>query len=139
MELITPEMVTSFTDFLKKAAKGEGAHKSYYMFRTVILHAIEEGLMKKNPCKGIVIHRDVNTLKKEILTMDEIKHLASTPITKERTRHYNGHFFFAVSPAYAGVIPLASHTPMSISRQGYYDSSSKRQRVEAHTAVSQFR
>ncbi len=82
MELITPEMVTSFTDYLKKVAKGEGAHKSYYMFRTVILHAIEEGLMKKNPCKGIVIHRDVNTLKKEILTMDEIKRLAAT--------HYEG-------------------------------------------------
>ena len=82
MELITPEMVTAFTDYLKKVAKGEGAHKSYYMFRTVILHAIEEGLMKKNPCKGIVIHRDVNTLKKEILTMEEIKRLAST--------HYEG-------------------------------------------------
>lgn len=78
MELITPEMVTAFTDHLKKVAKGEGAHKSYYMFRTVILHAIEEGLMKKNPCNGIVIHRDMNTLKKEILTMDEIKRLAAT-------------------------------------------------------------
>lgn len=82
MELITPEMVTSFTDYLKTVAKGEGAHKSYYMFRTVILHAIEEGLMKKNPCKGIVIHRDLNTLKKEILTIDEIKRLAAT--------HYEG-------------------------------------------------
>lgn len=85
MELITPEMVTAFTDYLKKVAKGEGAHKSYYMFRTVILHAIEEGLMKKNPCKGIVIHRDVNTLKKEILTMEEIKRLASTYYEGEDT------------------------------------------------------
>ena len=38
--------------------------------------------MKKNPCKGIVIHRDLNTLKKEILTIDEIKRLAAT--------HYKG-------------------------------------------------
>lgn len=41
MELITPEMVTAFTDHLKKVAKGEGAHKLYYMFRTVILHAMQ--------------------------------------------------------------------------------------------------
>ena len=58
MELITPEMVTGLTNYLKKVGKGEGAHKSYYMFRTVILHAIEDGIMKKNPCKGIIIQRD---------------------------------------------------------------------------------
>ncbi|WP_438590044.1 hypothetical protein [Duncaniella muris] len=60
--------------------------------------------MKKNPCKGIVIHRDVNTLKKEILTMDEIKRLAATHYEGEDT-HCNEHFSFAVSPAYAGVTP----------------------------------
>lgn len=85
MELITPEMVTGLTNYLKKVGKGEGAHKSYYMFRTVILHAIEDGIMKKNPCKGIIIQRDTNTLKKEILTLAEIKKLAATRYETEDT------------------------------------------------------
>ena len=101
MELITPEIVAAFTDYLKTVAKGEGAHKSYYMFRTVILHAIDEGLMKKNPCKGIVIHRDVNTLKKEILTMDEIKHLASTHYEGEDTALQRA-FLLCCSPGTMG-------------------------------------
>ncbi len=78
MDMITTEMVAGFTEYLKKVAKGEGAHKSYHMFRSVINHAVEEGLMKKNPSKGIVVQRDVNTLKKDILTMEEIKRLAAT-------------------------------------------------------------
>lgn len=85
IELITPEMVTGFTNYLKKVCRGEGAHKSYYMFRTVIRHAIEDGMIKKNPCQGIIVHRDTETLKKEILTLNEIKTLASTRYKREDT------------------------------------------------------
>ena len=123
MELITPEMVTTFTDYLKKVAKGEGAHKSYYMFRTVILHAIDEGLMKKNPCKGIVIHRDVNMLKKEILTMDEIKYLAST--------HYEGE------DTALQLLPLLCGWAMrKDGRQGYVSGFPFLRKVIASTATT---
>lgn len=81
-EMLSPEMATAFSNYLKTVARGEGAHKSFHMFRSVIRHAIEEGIMKRDPSKGIVMKRDLNTLKKDILTLDEIRRLAAT--------HYEG-------------------------------------------------
>lgn len=37
--------------------------------------------MKKNPCKGITMHKDFHAIKKPVLTLDEIKRLADTPFT----------------------------------------------------------
>lgn len=37
--------------------------------------------MKKNPCKGIAMHKDFHAIKKPILTLDEIRQLASTQFT----------------------------------------------------------
>ena len=46
--------------------------------------AIGEGLMKKDPCKGIVIRCDSNVLTKDILTKEEIERLLCTRYKQER-------------------------------------------------------
>ena len=79
MDLLTPEMVSGYADHLKKVSVGYGASHCLGMFKKVIACAVEEGLMKKNPAKGIVMRMDRLALRKSILTLDEVKTLAITP------------------------------------------------------------
>lgn len=58
---------------------GDGGARTYGLFKKVITTAVEEGLMKKNPCKSIAMRKDAYAIKKQILTLDEIRRLASTP------------------------------------------------------------
>lgn len=79
MDLLTPEMVSGYVEYLKKVSIGDGGARTYGLFKKVITTAVEEGLMKKNPCKGIAMRKDAYAIKKQILTLDEIRRLASTP------------------------------------------------------------
>ena len=79
MDLLTPEMVGGYVEYLKKVSIGDGGARTYGLFKKVITTAVEEGLMKKNPCKGIAMRKDAYAIKKQILTLDEIRQLASTP------------------------------------------------------------
>ncbi len=79
MDLLTPEMVGGYVEYLKKGSVGDGGARTYGLFKKVITTAVEEGLMKKNPCKGIAMRKDAYAIKKQILTLDEIRRLASTP------------------------------------------------------------
>lgn len=81
MDLLTPEIVGGYVDYLKKVSVGEGGARCYGLFKKVVTTAVEEGLIKKNPCKGIAMHKDFHAIKKPILTLDEIKQLADTPFT----------------------------------------------------------
>lgn len=81
MDLLTTEMVNGYVDYLKKVSVGEGGARCYGLFKKVVTTAVEEGLMKKNPCKGIAMHKDFHAIKKPILTLDEIRQLTSTPFT----------------------------------------------------------
>ncbi len=79
MDLLTPENVSGYVDYLKKVSVGEGGASCYGLFKKVVTTAVEEGLMKKNPCKGIAMHKDFHAIKKPVLTLDEIKRLADIP------------------------------------------------------------
>lgn len=79
MDLLTPEMVSGYVDHLKKVSVGYGASRCLGLFKKVVASAVEEGLMKKNPAKGIVLRMDRLALRKSILTLDEVKTLALTP------------------------------------------------------------
>lgn len=82
MDLLTPEMVARYADYLKKVSVGYGASRCLGLFKKVVASAVEEGLMKKNPAKGIILRMDRLALRKSILTLDEVKILASTPYDK---------------------------------------------------------
>lgn len=77
MEAVTPDMVLGFTNYLRKKCTGEGPRKNYHWFKKILADAVEEELIKKNPCKGIRIVYDTNVMLKEILTPKEISRLAA--------------------------------------------------------------
>ena len=78
MDAVTPDMVTGFINYLRKKGTGEGPRKNYHWFKKVCTNAVDEELIKRNPCKGLRIVYDTNVVTKEILTPKEIKKLAPT-------------------------------------------------------------
>lgn len=81
---LTNDIVAGFAEWLKGLCAGEGARKTFFYFKKACGVAIEEGLMKKDPCKGIVIRCDTNVLTKDILTPEEIERLLYTRYKQER-------------------------------------------------------
>lgn len=51
-------------------------------FKKVIKYAVEADVIRKNPCNGVVIKIDTNTIKKDVLSTDEV--------TKLIASHYQG-------------------------------------------------
>ncbi len=80
---ISRDMVEAFTEYLQSRSRGEGAKSLYERFKKVIKHAIEHDVMIKNPCTGISIRIDSQQLKKEVLSMEEIKQLIATHHEKQ--------------------------------------------------------
>ena len=78
METITPELVQKFMEFLRANGTGEGPNKMYHYFHRIIMDAMEDGLIRADLCKGIVLKHDRNQLKKESLTLEEFDRLATT-------------------------------------------------------------
>lgn len=75
---LTKEMMVAFTEYLQGRFVGEGAHTLYGRFKKVIKAAVEADVMRKNPCNGVLIKIDTSTLKKEVLSIDEIQKLIAT-------------------------------------------------------------
>lgn len=93
MEQLTPDMVSAFTEYLKKHGTGEGPKGMYGRFKKVVTAAFDEGLIKKHPCKGIDIKWDRNTFTKDILSPDEIKRLMATRYKGENTEMQRAFIF----------------------------------------------
>lgn len=82
-ERIDKEMVKTFVDYLQSRCDGEGALTLFARFKKVVKNAVEDEVIIKNPCVGIVIRVDRTFLKKDILTMAEIQKLAATHYVAE--------------------------------------------------------
>ncbi len=81
-EHIDKEMIEAFTEYLQHRFRGEGPHTLYARFKKIIAAAVDKDVMRKDPCHGISITIDNGSLKKDVLSMDEIKQLI--------TCHYQG-------------------------------------------------
>lgn len=81
-EQLDKEMITAFTEYLQHRFRGEGPHTLYARFKKIIAAAVDKDVMRKDPCHGISITIDNGSLKKDVLSMDEIKQLI--------TCHYQG-------------------------------------------------
>lgn len=79
---LTKEMVEDFTEHLKHKFKGEGPHSLFARFKKMLKAATEQEVLRKNPADGVVIKIDRGRLRKDILSLEEIKRLAAT--------HYKG-------------------------------------------------
>lgn len=93
MDQLTPDMVLAFTEYLKANGKGAGPQGMYFRFKMVVTAAVEAGLMKKHPCKGITIKWDKNTFCKEILSPEEIRLLMNTRFKGENTEMQRAFIF----------------------------------------------
>ena len=82
-EQINKEMVEAYTEYLQTRSIGEGAKSIYARFKKVVKYAVEHDVIIKNPCDGITIKADEQTLKKDILSEEEIKRLIETRHEKE--------------------------------------------------------
>ena len=81
-EHIDKDMIVAFTEYLQHRFRGEGPHTLYARFKKIIAAAVDKDVMRKDPCHGISITIDNGSLKKDVLSMDEIKQLI--------TCHYQG-------------------------------------------------
>ena len=75
---LTKEMMLAFVEYLKAHGKGEGPQSIYQRIKKVLTNAVEKDILPKNPCDGITIKVDEKTLKKEVLSPEEIKRLMET-------------------------------------------------------------
>ena len=82
-EQINKDMMEAFTEYLQSRSTGEGAKSIYQRFKKVIRYAVEHDVMKKNPCTGVVIKTDDQILRKDVLSIDEIKQLVATHDEKQ--------------------------------------------------------
>ncbi|EGV29363.1 hypothetical protein HMPREF9431_02115 [Segatella oulorum F0390] len=74
-DLITKEMMERFVEYLQSRSVGEGAKSIYQRFKKVVRYAIDHEVMLKDPCKGVVCKVDEQILRKDVLSMDEIRSL----------------------------------------------------------------
>lgn len=82
-EQLNKDMMIAFTEYLQSRSRGEGAKSLYQRFKKVINHAIEHEVMTKNPCKGVTIRIDEQILRKDVLSMEEMKKLIATNDPKQ--------------------------------------------------------
>lgn len=81
-EQLDKDMIVAFTEYLQQRFRGEGPHTLYARFKKIIAAAVDKDVMRKDPCHGVSITIDNGSLKKDVLSMDEIKLLI--------TCHYHG-------------------------------------------------
>ena len=74
-EQLDKDMIVAFTEYLQHRFRGEGPHTLYARFKKIIAAAVDKDVMRKDPCHGISITIDNGGLKKDMLSMDEIKQL----------------------------------------------------------------
>ena len=77
-EQLSKDMMAAFVEYLQTRSVGEGAKSIYQRFKKFIRHAIDHNLITKNPCDGVVCKADDQSLKKDVLSLDEIEQLIST-------------------------------------------------------------
>lgn len=77
-EQLNKDMMAAFVEYLESKSYGEGALTFYKRFKKVIKYAVEHNVISKNPCNGVICRVDENALKKDILSIDEMKILLGT-------------------------------------------------------------
>ena len=90
---INKQMVVEFTEYLQNRFIGEGAHSLFSRFKKVVKNAVEVDVMRKNPCNSVVIKIDKNTLKKEVLSIEEVQRLIATHYEGENPNIRRGFIF----------------------------------------------
>ncbi len=90
---ITKEMMLSFVEYLQGKSVGEGARSIFQRFKKVINYAVEQDIILKNPCIGITCKIDNQTLRKDILSLEEMEKLITTTYLGQNQEIRRGFIF----------------------------------------------
>ncbi len=74
---VTESLVLEFKEYLESKLKGETPTNYFKKFKKVITGALRDEIIKKNPIQDVTIRKN-ESIKKDILTFEEIQLLAST-------------------------------------------------------------
>lgn len=75
---VTPDMMEHFVEYLQSISKGEGALTHWKRWKKIVKAAVKNDIIRKNPCEDIICKADEGALKKDILSIDEIRQLINT-------------------------------------------------------------
>lgn len=92
-DAITHEMMVKFAEYLQTRSVGEGAKCILQRFKKVVRSAVDQGIMAKDPCKGVVCVVDDQVLKKDVLSQEEIKKLMDIHYQFEKENVRNAFIF----------------------------------------------
>ena len=92
-DAITHEMMEKFAEYLQTRSVGEGAKSILQRFKKVVRSAVDQGIMAKDPCKGVVCVVDDQVLKKDVLSQEEIQKLMDTHYQFEKENVRNAFIF----------------------------------------------
>ena len=92
-DAITHEMMVKFAEYLQTRSVGEGAKSILQRFKKSVRAAIDQGIMAKDPCKGVVCVVDDQALKKDVLSQEEIVKLINTHYQFEKENVRNAFIF----------------------------------------------
>ena len=92
-DAITHEMMVKFAEYLQTRSVGEGAKSILQRFKKIVRAAIDQGIMAKDPCKGVVCVVDDQALKKDVLSQEEIVKLINTHYQFEKENVRNAFIF----------------------------------------------
>lgn len=92
-DAITHEMMVKFAEYLQTRSVGEGAKSILQRFKKVVRSAVDQGIMAKDPCKGVVCVVDDQVLKKDVLSQEEIQKLMDTHYQFEKENVRNAFIF----------------------------------------------
>ena len=90
---ITHEMMVKFAEYHQTRSVGEGAKSILQRFKKVVRSAVDQGIMAKDPCKGVVRVVDDHVLKKDVLSQEEIQKLMDTHYQFEKENVRNAFIF----------------------------------------------
>ena len=92
-DAITHEMMIKFAEYLQTRSVGEGAKSILQRFKKVVRASIDQGIMAKDPCKGVRCIVDDQMLTKDVLSQEEVQLLINTHYQFEKENVRNAFIF----------------------------------------------
>ena len=92
-DAITRDMMVKFAESLQTRSYGEGAKSILQRFKKVVRTAVDQGIMAKDPCRGVICVVDDQALKKDVLSVEEVQKLIETHYQFEKQNVRNAFIF----------------------------------------------
>lgn len=75
---LTTRMIEEWVDDMKNVYNGTTPHDYMQIIRQALARAVDDGILRRNVTDGVKTRTDTTTIRKEILTLDEVEKLAAT-------------------------------------------------------------